>query len=114
MCGLDVEGASAKVREAEAAMAGKKQAFVAAEKLVQNGWATQGRLTAAKAALDGAQASLDVARSDLRKMQVRAPFRGVFEKRNADVGRFVRHRRPAGSDCVRRAGNREAGRPDRR
>lgn len=94
LCGLDVEGASAKVREAEAAMAGKKQAYVAAEKLVENGWATQGRLTSAKAALDGAQASLDVARSDLRKMQVRAPFRGVFEKRNADVGQFLN---PGGS-----------------
>lgn len=57
LCGLDVDGASAKVREAEAAMAGKRQAFDAATKLVANGWATQGRLTSAKAALDGAQAS---------------------------------------------------------
>jgi multidrug efflux system membrane fusion protein len=89
LCGLDVEGASAKVREAEAGMSGKKQAYDAAAKLVANGWATQGRLTSARAALDGAQASLDVARAELRKMQVRAPFRGVFEKRNADVGQFL-------------------------
>lgn len=89
LCGLDVDGATAKVREAEAGMAGKKQAYDAAVKLVQNGWATQGRLTSAKAALDGAQASLDVARAELRKMQMRAPFSGVFEKRRADVGQFM-------------------------
>ncbi|HOZ27594.1 MAG TPA: efflux RND transporter periplasmic adaptor subunit [Hyphomonadaceae bacterium] len=94
LCGLDVDGASAKVREAEASIAGKRQAYEAAVKLVANGWATEGRLTSAKAALDGAQASLDVARSELRKMQVRAPFRGVFEKRNADVGQFLN---PGGS-----------------
>jgi membrane fusion protein, multidrug efflux system len=94
LCGLDVEGANAKVREAEAGMAGKRQAYEASAKLVENGWATKGRLTTAKAALDGAQASLDVARAELRKMQMRAPFRGVFEKRNADVGQFLN---PGGS-----------------
>lgn len=89
LCGLDVDGATAKVREADAAMSSKKQAYDAAVKLVQNGWATQTRLTSAKAALDGAQATLDVARAELRKMQMRAPFRGVFEKRHADVGQFM-------------------------
>lgn len=89
LCGLDVEGATAKVRESEAAMVSKKQAYDAAVKLVQNGWATQARLTASKAAMDGAQATLDVARAELRKMQMRAPFRGVFEKRRADVGQFM-------------------------
>lgn len=89
LCGLDVEGATAKVREAEAATVSKKQAYDAAVKLVQNGWATQARLTASKAAMDGAQATLDVARAELRKMQMRAPFRGVFEKRRADVGQFM-------------------------
>ncbi len=58
---------------------------------MQNGWATQTRLNSAKAALDGAQATLDVARAELRKMQMRAPFRGRFE-RNADIGQFARSR----------------------
>lgn len=89
LCGLDVEGASAKVREAEAAMVARKQAYDAAVRLVQNGWATQARLTSSKAAMDGAQARLDVARAELRKMQMRAPFRGVFEKRRADLGQFM-------------------------
>lgn len=95
LCGLDVEGASAKVREAEAAMVSKRGAYDAAVKLVQNGWATQTRLNSAKAALDGAQATLDVARAELRKMQMRAPFRGRFEKRNAEVGQFMN----PGSSC---------------
>ena len=57
--------------------------------------ATQTRLNSAKAALDGAQATLDVARAELRKMQMRAPFRGRFEKRNAEVGQFMN----PGSSC---------------
>lgn len=89
LCGMDLDGANAKVREAEAQMAGKRQAYNAAAELVSKGWATEARLTTAKAALDGAQASLDLARAEQKKMTMRAPFRGVFEKRNAEVGQFM-------------------------
>jgi membrane fusion protein, multidrug efflux system len=89
LCGLDVEGKGARLRETEAEMAQKTQGYNAAVELAAKGWAAEARVTAAKAALDGAQASLDVAKADLAKTQMRAPFRGVFEKRMAGMGEFL-------------------------
>jgi multidrug efflux system membrane fusion protein len=89
LCGLDVEGRSARVRVAEAEFAQKQKSYNAAEELAAGGYATEQRLTTAKAALDAAQAALDLARSELAKAQMRAPFRGVFETRMAGVGEFL-------------------------
>ena len=89
LCGLDVQGKNAKVREAEADAAQKLQAYNAAMDLASRGWAAQSRVDTAKSQLDEAQAALDFARSDFAKNQMRAPFRGVFEKRLADVGEFL-------------------------
>jgi multidrug efflux system membrane fusion protein len=89
LCGLDIQGKGARVREAEVDTAQKLQALNAAIDLVAKGWASQGRVDTAKSVHEEAQASLDVARSDLAKTQMRAPFRGVFEKRLADAGEFL-------------------------
>jgi membrane fusion protein, multidrug efflux system len=89
LCGLDVEGKAAKVREADAEATQKQQAYNAAVELTAKGWASEARVATAKAALEGAQAALDVARNELSKTQIRAPFRGVFEKRMANVGEFL-------------------------
>ena len=89
LCGMDVAGRAAKVRVAEADLLQKQRAYDATTELVAKGWATEARLATAKAGLDGAQAALDVAKSDLAKTQMRAPFKGVFEKRLADVGQFL-------------------------
>ena len=89
LCGLDISGRGAKVRVAEAELQQKQKAYDAAAELTAKGWASEARLQTAKAALDAAQAGVDVARSELAKTQIRAPFRGVFEKRMADVGDFL-------------------------
>jgi multidrug efflux system membrane fusion protein len=89
LCGLDIQGRGARAREAEVETTQKQQALSVALDLTAKGWATQARVDAAKAELEQAQASLDVARSDLAKTQMRAPFRGVFEKRLADAGEFL-------------------------
>lgn len=94
LCGLDVDGASARVREAEAAMLVKKRAHESAKERLEGGWVSEAYVRTAKSALDSAQATFDVARAELRKLQMTAPFRGVFEKRNADVGEFLN---PGGS-----------------
>lgn len=95
LCALDVQGRSAKVREAEANAAQKLQAYNTAMDLATRGWAAQSRVDIAKSQLDEAQAALDLARNDLAKMQMRAPFRGVFEQRLADMGEFL----GAGGSC---------------
>ena len=89
LCGLDLQGRSARVREAEAEFSQKQQAYKQAEDLVAKGWAAPPRVEGARAQLEQAQASLDVARSEFNKTQMRAPFRGVFEKRLAGVGEFL-------------------------
>jgi multidrug efflux system membrane fusion protein len=89
LCGLDIQGKGARVREAEVDAAQKLQSLNAAIDLVAKGWASQGRVDTARSVYEEAQASLDVARSDLAKTQMRAPFRGIFEKRLADAGEFL-------------------------
>jgi membrane fusion protein, multidrug efflux system len=89
LCGLDVEGRGAKVREADAARAKRQIEYDAAVSLAQGGWATEPRVAGAKAALDAAQAALEGARAELSKTQIRSPFAGVFEKRLADVGDYL-------------------------
>jgi len=89
LCGLDIEGRAARVRVAEGELAQRQKAYDAAAELAAGGYATEQRLATAKAALDASQASLDLARSELAKTQIRAPFRGVFETRMAGVGEFL-------------------------
>ncbi len=89
LCGLDIEGRGARVRVAQAELAQKQKAFDAMLELAAGGYATEQRLATAKAGLDAAQAALDLARSELAKTQIRAPFRGVFESRMAGVGEFL-------------------------
>lgn len=89
LCALDVEGRQAKVKEAEAEVMRKQLDYNSAVELAQKGWAPESRATNMKAALDAASAALDVAKSELAKTQIRAPFKGIFEKRLADVGDFL-------------------------
>lgn len=89
LCGLDIEGKGARVRVAESEAQAKQKSYTATEELVAKGWANETRLAQAKAQLDTAQAALDLARSEYSKTQMRAPFKGVFEKRLADVGEFL-------------------------
>jgi len=89
LCGLDVDGRSARVREAEADASGKDLDHRAAVELTAKGWASEARVATTRATLDGAKAALDLARIELAKTQIRAPFAGVFEKRLANVGDFL-------------------------
>jgi membrane fusion protein, multidrug efflux system len=89
LCALDVQGRSAKVREAEADVGVEQQALKQMQENFRQGYASQARVDYAQTQFDQAQAVLDVARSDLGKQQMRAPFRGVFEKRMANAGEFL-------------------------
>jgi multidrug efflux system membrane fusion protein len=97
LCGLDVQGKAAKLREAEADAVQKQQAYYAATNDAERGWTSQARVDSAKALFDEAQAAAEVARSEYAKTQMRAPFPGVLEKRLADVGEFLG---PGGSCSV--------------
>lgn len=95
LCGLEGDGSTAKVRQAEAVVARAREAHNNNVKWVANGWVSQARVKQSKAALDEAQTALEVARREISQRQAVAPFRGVFEKRNAIAGQFVQ----MGSSC---------------
>lgn len=89
LCGIEGEARSAKVRDAETAASQKDLDYKAAVELNAKGWASQTRVDATKVALESAKATLDVAKQELAKTQVRSPFAGVFEKRLANVGDYM-------------------------
>ncbi|MEZ6029411.1 MAG: efflux RND transporter periplasmic adaptor subunit [Hyphomonadaceae bacterium] len=97
ICGLDVDGAGAKVKQAEAVASRKREAYNSAQTRLANGWVSEAWVKAAKSELDEAQAALEVARNEFNRMQAVAPFRGVLEKKVATPGQFVSLGSPCGT-----------------
>lgn len=86
LCAVESDVRAARVRDAEAGMTQKELDYNAAVELTAKGWANQSRVDVTKAAYDTAKTSLDNAKAELAKTQMRAPFAGVLEKRLANVG----------------------------
>ncbi len=89
LCSLDVESRRAKVSEARAAVTSAELDYKANAELVEKGWKSPNQKAASKATLDRAIANLEGAQIELSKTQIKAPFAGVFETRNAEVGDFL-------------------------
>ena len=96
LCGLDVESRTARIAEAEAAVASARLDHDAQSQLEEKGWTTSNRAAATKAALDGAEAALAAAKIELGKTRITAPFNGVFESRMAELGDFLSVGEPCG------------------
>jgi multidrug efflux system membrane fusion protein len=95
LCGLEGDATGTRVKQAEAALARAREAHKQNTEWVANGWVSPARVKQSKSALDEAQAALETARGEVAQRQAVAPFRGVFEKRNATMGQFVQ----MGSSC---------------
>ncbi len=89
LCGLDVEARAARLKEAEAYRDSAQVDYDAAADLAAKGLSPANRATAAKATLDAAEATVNAARVELSKTQIRAPFDGIFETRLAEAGDFL-------------------------
>lgn len=89
LCGLDVDARKAKLDEAKARLASARLDFKATKDLVEKGWKPPNQEASAKAVLDAAIAAVEGAEVELSKTDIRAPFAGVFEKREAEVGDFL-------------------------
>ncbi|MEO1554665.1 MAG: efflux RND transporter periplasmic adaptor subunit [Pseudomonadota bacterium] len=96
LCGLDVESRTARIAEAEAAVASARLDHDAQTQLQEKGWTTSNRAAATKAALDGAEAALAAAKIEMAKTRITAPFNGVFEMREAELGDFLSVGAPCG------------------
>ena len=90
LCRLDVDARSANVAQAQAELRARQLDFDAATELASRGHRAANQVAAAEAARDAASARLSAAREELANVEIVAPFDGVFDNRNAEVGDFLR------------------------
>lgn len=87
---LAVEDREAVLAESEALVRQREIEFDAALRLNQQGYRSETDLAQAQAALDAARARLELARQQLSRIIVRAPFDGVVNDRLVETGDYVR------------------------
>lgn len=89
MCELAPGTRRAHLAEAEARLAEAEINFVTASRLSEDGFAAQTRVAAAEAARRGAEAAVEVAQTELERLQIRAPFDGLLEADTAERGTLM-------------------------
>jgi multidrug efflux system membrane fusion protein len=96
LCQLDPADREAWVAEGEAAVTQARLEQEGNLKLQSQGYQSETQSMAAKAKLAGAVASLSQRRIELERTSIRAPFDGVVEVRQAELGAFLQ----PGAPCV--------------
>ncbi|MEM1149205.1 MAG: efflux RND transporter periplasmic adaptor subunit, partial [Pseudomonadota bacterium] len=97
LCQLDIEAREVRVRQAQAELDSRTLDHEAAQELVKDGLTPVTTAAAARAAFDAAQANLEAARIELERTRLRAPFNGVFERRDAELGDYLSPGAPCGT-----------------
>ncbi|MBK0397816.1 efflux RND transporter periplasmic adaptor subunit [Limibaculum sp. M0105] len=86
LCRLEPGARQAQVAEAEAALAEAQVEADAATQLSQKGFTAETTRVARLAALQRAEAALDLVRLDIARLEIRAPFAGILESDTAEFG----------------------------
>lgn len=89
LCRQDVDARQALVDQAKANMRAIETDLNAAKTLAEKGFQSVTRVNAAQAQMDGAIAALKQAEIEADNVNIRAPFDGVWERQNAEVGDFL-------------------------
>jgi len=89
LCKLEVGTRNATLAEAEARLAEALIGFNAAESLSEEGFASETRLAATRAALQSAQARVEAALKEIERLEIRAPFAGLLESDTAELGALM-------------------------
>jgi multidrug efflux system membrane fusion protein len=89
LCKLNVDARRASLAEARAALSKADLDYNAAVKLNADGFRSETSVAAAKAARDQAAAAVERTSLDLQKTDIKAPFDGVFDQRQVEVGDFM-------------------------
>ena len=84
------EDRHARLAEAEALYSQREIEFIAAERLNEQGHASDTTLAQARAGLDSAMAMVELAQVDMNRLEIVAPFDGYIEDRYVEVGTYVR------------------------
>ncbi len=89
LCRLSVQARQANLDQARATRDARKLEWVAARTLEKKGHRSATQTAAAKAAYDAARAGVRQAEIELENINIRAPFDGVFERRDAEIGDYL-------------------------
>ena len=97
LCRLAVDARQASLDQARATLKSRQLQRQAAAQLAEKGYRSQTQVLEAQANLDGAQAVVRAAEVALRQVEIRAPFSGIFDKRDAEVGAYLAPGQPCGT-----------------
>jgi len=89
LCRLAVDARQASLDQARAAFKSRQLQRQAAEQLREKGFRSETQVLEAQANLDAATAGVRAAEIALKQVEIRAPFSGVFDRRDAEIGTYL-------------------------
>jgi len=96
MCIQNVNEREANVEQARAQMTRAELEYNAAVKLAERGFRSETQVATLKAGLDAARAGLKAAEVERSNIEMIIPFRGIFERQDAQIGDFLIPGQPCG------------------
>lgn len=97
LCRLNVDAREAGLAQARAAVRSRELTRQATEELAARGYRSPTQVLQDQANLDSARAALRQAEIALEQTNIRAPFNGVFDRRDAEVGAYLAPGQPCGT-----------------
>jgi membrane fusion protein, multidrug efflux system len=97
LCELDAGARAAQLAEAEARLADATLSARNAERLSEGGFAAETRAVSARAQLQAAEAGVEMARKELGRLKIAAPFSGLLENDAAELGSLLQ----PGATCAK-------------
>lgn len=97
LCRLAVDARQATLDQARAALRSRELQRKASEALAEKGYRSETQVLQDQAQLDAAAAAVRQAEIALEQVNIRAPFAGVFDNRDAEVGTYLSPGQPCGS-----------------
>lgn len=89
LCRISVDARQASLDQARATLKSRQLQREASQRLAAQGYRSQTQVLQDQAALDSAQAGVRAAEVLLEQVNIRAPFSGVFDRREAEVGTYL-------------------------
>lgn len=89
LCRLSVDARQASLDQARAALKSRQLQRRAAAELAAKGFRSETQVLEAQANLDQAMAQVRAAEIELKQVDIRAPFSGVFDRREAEIGTYL-------------------------
>lgn len=97
LCRLNVDARQATLDQARAMQRSRQLTHKATHDLAEKGYRSQTQLLQDQANLDSANAGVRQAEIALEQMNIRAPFDGVFDNRDAEIGTYLAPGQACGS-----------------